>query len=198
MILNGHHRWAAALQSGVKKLPIQIVNLTLETDIRKMLGKAKHDRLAAMDLDEVVLRTSADELSEKALPFPFNRKYTQFLRLGIPALFHFLYLNGYDIWVYSRNYLSLDYLRGLFRLYHVHVDGIVTGMDRNASKDSKSTQTLKDMLAEKYGEILHIDNESILRTFDGSKEFEEYSLSGPDKEWSSRVMDIVGGLKKHE
>ena len=37
MILNGHHRWAAAHRAGLKKIGIKIVDLTQETDIRKML-----------------------------------------------------------------------------------------------------------------------------------------------------------------
>ncbi|MER2056702.1 MAG: ParB/Srx family N-terminal domain-containing protein, partial [Clostridia bacterium] len=35
MILNGHHRWLAAELSGIDKIPVRIVNLTLESDVRK-------------------------------------------------------------------------------------------------------------------------------------------------------------------
>ena len=40
MILNGHHRWAAALLLGVRRLKIRIVNLTQESDIHEMLEKS--------------------------------------------------------------------------------------------------------------------------------------------------------------
>ena len=41
MILNGHHRWAAALRVGFTKIPVKIVNLTNEIDIDKMLHKSE-------------------------------------------------------------------------------------------------------------------------------------------------------------
>lgn len=37
LILNGHHRWAAALRLGFSRIPIEIVDLTDETDIREIL-----------------------------------------------------------------------------------------------------------------------------------------------------------------
>lgn len=39
LILNGHHRWAAAIKTGFRMVPIQIVNLTQETDIEEMIRK---------------------------------------------------------------------------------------------------------------------------------------------------------------
>ena len=40
MLLNGHHRWAAAIRMGEKKLPVQVINIATENDIRKMLEKS--------------------------------------------------------------------------------------------------------------------------------------------------------------
>ena len=37
LLLNGHHRWAAAMKLSVKTVPIKIVNVAQESDIRKML-----------------------------------------------------------------------------------------------------------------------------------------------------------------
>ena len=37
LLLNGHHRWAAAMRVGIKKVPIQIVNLAQDSDIDKIL-----------------------------------------------------------------------------------------------------------------------------------------------------------------
>ena len=54
MILNGHHRWAAALQLGFRRIPIEIVDLTQEMDIRNILQYSKHDKRVTLDLDEVV------------------------------------------------------------------------------------------------------------------------------------------------
>ena len=38
MILNGHHRWAAALQMRQKRFAIKIVNLTQASDVKKILA----------------------------------------------------------------------------------------------------------------------------------------------------------------
>ena len=53
MILNGHHRWAAAMRVGIKMIPVKIVNLTNEVDIEKMLRASNNDKRATLDLDEV-------------------------------------------------------------------------------------------------------------------------------------------------
>ena len=100
-ILNGHHRWAAALNVGVKKVPIDIVNLAHSTDIRKVLERSQHDRRVTFDMDEVILHPKGDVPMEEPLGFPYNIRYKKQkrIRLGVPALFDFLKKTGYDIYV---------------------------------------------------------------------------------------------------
>ncbi|MCR4831375.1 MAG: hypothetical protein K5883_07980 [Pseudobutyrivibrio sp.] len=57
MILNGHHRWAVALRLGYSNIPVKIVNLTHESDIKQILSNSTHDKRVTMDLDEVVFLT---------------------------------------------------------------------------------------------------------------------------------------------
>ena len=118
VILNGHHRWAAALCAGKRKLNARIVNLTSENDIKRMLDKAASDRRVSLDLDEVVFAQDSDS-AERALPFPFRRFYKERLRAGVPALFHFFSRQGYDIWAYTSKYCSPDYIQSYFRHYRV-------------------------------------------------------------------------------
>lgn len=54
MILNGHHRWAAASRVGIQRLRIHIINLTLKDDIERMLKTSRYDRRVTLDLDETV------------------------------------------------------------------------------------------------------------------------------------------------
>ena len=42
MILNGHHRWAAALRLGIKRVPIKILNLTHEDDIINIIERSEN------------------------------------------------------------------------------------------------------------------------------------------------------------
>lgn len=198
MILNGHHRWAAAVRIGVKRLPVRIVNLTLETDIKSMLQNSRHNKRVTMDLDEVVFSTGPDDQTEKALPFPFNRVYRERLRLGIPALFRFFNANGYDIWVYSAKYYSVDYIKEFFKLYHVHVTGIVTGTARKGPKDSIAREKLESQVNNKYPFTVHIDSGMVLWINSLTKDFKEYPLSSSAAGWSSEIMAIVGSVEKHE
>ena len=198
MILNGHHRWAAARRAGIKKLRIHIVDLTRKKDILKMIAKSTSDTRVTLDLDEVVFRPEGDACVEKGLPFPLNRVYKERLRLGIPALFHDLNAKGYDIWIYTAQYYSLEYLKMLFLHYRVRVAGIVTGTARKTPQGAESAKELDRIVKENYQTTIHIDNNMVLRTFRDSREFEEHRLSGPDTGWSREVMEIVGEMKLNE
>ena len=176
MILNGHHRWAAALQLGFRRIPIEVVDLTQEMDIRNILQYSEHDKRVTLDLDEVVFRPEGDDPAEKPLPFPLRNIYKQRLRLGIPALFHYLNKKGYDIWVYSAGYYSADYIQRLFRKYGVHVTGAVTGTGRKTGEGREIRRELEALITAKYPETVHIDDAAVLRIFSQTKQVEEYNL----------------------
>ncbi|MBQ3487380.1 MAG: ParB N-terminal domain-containing protein [Clostridia bacterium] len=197
MILNGHHRWAAALQLGFRRIPIEIVDLTQEMDIRNILQYSEHDKRVTLDLDEVVFRPEGDNLAEKPLPFPLRNIYKQRLRLGIPALFHYLNKKGYDIWVYSAGYYSADYIQRLFRKYGVHVTGAVTGTGRKTGEDREIRRELEALITAKYLETVHIDDAAVLRIFSQTKQVEEYGLGDGAEAWSKRVIDVMETFKHH-
>ena len=190
MILNGHHRWGAAVKMNYSPLPISIVNLTHETDVERMVARSRHDKRVTLDLDETVFRKNGDPCLEKALSFPFNRIYKERLRRGIPALFHSMVEQGYDIWVYTAQYYSLEYIRSYFRHYRIPVTGIVTG---TAREGGDAGAQFEKMLAVRYGTTLHIDNGSVLHTRKGSKEYEVYALHSGGDGWTAEIMDVVGG-----
>lgn len=195
MLLNGHHRWAAAMRIGVKRVKIRIVNLTQEQDVHNMLRNSKSDKRVALDLDELVFGEEGDSRLEKPLRFPLNLFFKERIKLGIPALLHFLNAQGYDIWVYTSRYYSMEYIRYLFKHRDVRLTGIVTGTGRKGPWGSFIKGTLKKLLATKYRTTIHIDSGTVMRTFSGSKECEEYPLSGSEANWTREVMDIIGKLK---
>ena len=194
MILNGHHRWLAALRTGVRKLPVRIVNLTQEKDLRIMLQNAKHDKRVVLDLEETVFSSDSDGKTERPLRFPANRIYRERLRLGIPALFSFFASRGYDIWLYSSGNDSLDYIRELLRHYHVRVTGIVTGTGRKAPKDTKTPEELEKRMAQKYTLTVHVDPETLLMIDSRNGTFREFSLSGAAV-WTAKIMEVIDGVK---
>ena len=196
MILNGHHRWGAACRIGLDTLPIRIVDLTQESDFRKMLASSASERRVSLDLDEVIFRPADDPYLEKPLRFPLNRIYRERLRLGIPALFHMLNSDNYDIWVYTAGYYSLDYLRYCFKHYSIRVTGIVTGMARKAPSGTDTRKEMEALLNSKYKTAVHIDNDTVIRTDPASASFDEYRLSGDGSAWSREVMKIFEDWKK--
>ena len=197
-IINGHHRWAAALRTGQAKIPIRVVNLTHEEDVKKILENSRHTKRAAIDLDEVIFRREGEAPLERPLPFPWSRLYKERIRLGVPALFHLLAQNGYDIWLYSAQYYSTDYIQNLFRRYHVRVDGVITAIGKRAHAAGDAGKKLEKQITDKYQYTLHIDNETVLQIFSGSKEFRDFPLGGESADWSKEVMDAVETIEKGE
>ncbi len=189
MLLNGHHRWAAALRLGINKIPVSVVNAVFDGDIRKMLEAAKHDRRVTMDLDEVVFaEPGADAEKPPAFwHFILRRKH---IRLGVPALISYLRKSGYDVWVYSSDYYSIDDIKRFFGLYGVTVDGIITGM-----KKRKKTE---ELIANKYKMTVNIDREVVIVTHSQSKDFEEKEIKCLASEWSKEVMSAVDGIATDE
>ena len=195
MILNGHHRWIAAIKAGVSSLRVEIVNLTQEKDIRNMLAHSKHDRRITLDLEEIVLSADRDNQMEKPLGFPFRRIYHERLRLGIPALFSYCVSAGYDVWLYSAGYQSMDYVRELMKLYRAPVTGIITGTARKMPKDSKAKDELTALMAARYSRTVHIDNKAVLCVDGHTKEYREYPLQETGV-WAAEIIEIIGALDK--
>ena len=197
LILNGHHRWAAALQLGYPSIPVEIVDLTTETDIREILKSSNHDKRVTLDLDEVVF-AKGDAPAEKPLPFPTCKVYKERIRLGVPALFRYLNKKGYDVWVYTAGYYSADYIQRLFKKYHVHISGAVTGLGRKTADGAKVRKEMETLIGNKYPVTIHIDNDLLLRVSGKTKEADEYEIGGPPAEWSQRVMEIMEKIDAHE
>ena len=195
MIINGHHRWAAARRINQAKIPVQIVNLMHSADVKKILANSTHEKRAALDLDEVLLRGEDDPFLEKLLPFPWNRLYRERIRLGVPALFHQLEKSGYDIWLYSFQYHSADAIQDFFRRYHVHVDGVITAVEKRQAAGREDGESLEKLIQNKYRCTLHVDNESVLQIFRDTKEHREFPLSGAPDTWSQEIVDMLEKLE---
>ena len=198
MLLNGHHRWAAALIYQLKKVPIKIINVTKEADILKMINEAKGNRRVTLDLDEVVFASPNDTHVEKPMHFHFSKIYKERLKLGIPALFYFLNTYNYDIWVYSSEYYDLQYVRMMFKHYHVQLTGIVTGVGRKGFVDDINRKKMKELVEGHYQRTIHIDNKSVMCVDNETKDFQEFELSGSPETWSKEIIDIIKGLDKNE
>lgn len=191
LILNGHHRWAAAYLNGLKSIKVKIVDLTQKDMILDALRGSRHDKRVTLDLDEVVFCPEDFPFCEKPLPLLLRKRYKERIRLGIPALFQNLKREGYDVWVYTARYYSVDYLRLLFFHYHCPVTGFITGIGRKGPAGVDMKQQLESMFEEKYLSTLHIDQQLVIRTVTGTAGFSDWPLTHSDSRWSGEVMDIV-------
>ncbi len=195
MILNGHHRWAAYMRLGIKKVPINIVNLTNSHDIFKMLNDSKYDKRVTVNLDEIFVGEESD-IAEKKLPFPFCNIYKENLRKGIPAVCNYLSNYGYDIWFYTAELYSRDYIRRLLKLYHIDTHFIVTGATRFDSTDPKEKKQLEELFTKKYDITIHIYGDALFFVKRSAKKSIEYVLHRDS--WSSDAIEILGEINKHE
>ena len=192
MLLNGHHRWAAAYTLGFEPLPVRIVNLTQETDIKEMLRNSKHDKRVTLDLNEVVFCDPAVTPAEPPVKsFVFKNDFREPVRLGVPAILHYLEMNGYDIWLYTAEYYSTEYIRELFKRYSVKVDGIITGTGRKVKDKEDVSKMARKLLESHYNETITIDSNEVLRTVRDHKDFEEYPIKADPDQWSNAVMVIL-------
>ncbi len=196
MLVNGHHRWAGAMKAGMKKLPVRLINMMLDSDLEMMIKNSDHDKRVTMDLDEVVFRLPTDKNLEKAPAFFHGRLAKKRIKLGIPALFHYLTMHKYDIWVYSADYYSIDDIKRFFKKYQVNVDGIITGTGKKNNKNTEAARNMEKLIANKYAQTIHIDNDTLVVSHGAGGEFEDYTIEGPENEWSKKVLNILQSIEK--
>ena len=195
LLLNGHHRWAAAKRVGLKRIPIKIVNVTMENDIREMLERSTHDKRVTIDLDEIVFCANDDDAIEKPPGFPFNRIYKERIRRGIPSLCYYLSTRGYDIWAYTSGFYSVDHIRKLLKKHHIKADGIITGSSRSSRLSSRSKREMEKLIVNKYRETLNIYKDMVLLIHNHAYEFEQFDLDPSAPEWSQEVKIVLAGLE---
>lgn len=195
MLLNGHHRWGAALILDLKTIPVQITNLTHADDIIKDLSKTTREKRAAVNLDDVVFCRNDSEPAEKSLIFPLNRIFRERIRRGIPSLFYALHEAGYDVWVYTSGYASTDYISRMFKHYHIKADGIINGLRHTGPEGSSTYDQAKTLMEKKYRITLHIEPDHVLWVCLGTKEFDDLPVGSQDEKWANNVISIVRGLK---
>ncbi|MCR5357492.1 MAG: ParB N-terminal domain-containing protein [Lachnospiraceae bacterium] len=195
MLINGHHRWAAAVRLGVKKAPIKILNLTHEEDIINIVEKSKNSKRVTVDLNELVFVDEAKYPIEKKLPFPANRRFKQNIRLGFPALCRFLQAAGYDIWVFTPDFYSVDYIEELLKRHHIKPDGIITASGRLEKTNEDKKKRIKEIMKKKYTRTLNLYNDMIIAVENPSGDFEQIPIEVPADEW---VMAVENAVKKLE
>ncbi len=82
----------------------------------------------AFDLDGTLIRSEYDfEIESPKYRVLSKILNYEKLRLGTPAILNFCKKNGDETWVYTSSYRSPLYIRSLFWLYGIHLDGVING-----------------------------------------------------------------------
>ena len=195
MLINGHHRWAAALILGLKKVPVSVVNMTHVQDILESLEKTNREKRASINLDDVVFCQNNEEAFEKPRFHIYNLIYREHIRKGIPALFYTLQNEGYDVWVYSSGYRSIDHISWVLNRYEVYTNAIINGADRKKTNYSRDAAEVREAIDKKYRVTLNIDTDAVSWIRSDTKEFDQIPVKSRGEEWAKEVISIVRDLK---
>ncbi len=99
----------------------------------------------AFDLDDTLIAAS---FPVEAVALPMRLWLRERLRLGTRSLFRALRSNGHEIWIYTTSCRKKSYIRWLFRLHGLRLDGVVNQDMHNR---------IGDMPASKYPPAFGID-----------------------------------------
>ena len=190
MILNGHHRWMAAHRTGVKKVPVQVVNVAPDEEIFAAISKSKNIKCVSIDLDEVLLADRSTYPEKVKMSLLSKKMFPKILRFNAGALINELRREGFDVWVYTRGFHSSEYINFLMKHQHTKVDGIVNGLSRRKSKEG-----LRNAFINKYKYSLHVDNAGIICVNNAIRECDTYDIDTTQNNWAADVMKQISRLK---
>ncbi len=152
----------------------------------------------SFDLDEVLFVSPETHRTEPPLPFPLNRIFRERLRLGTPELIRSLQGSGCDVWIYTSSSRSERYIRSLFRLYGVRLDGIVNAQRHKREVQRDRKEPLPQKLPNRYRISLHVDDEAVICAWGREYGFNTYLLNAQDDEWKDKIFRTVETIRKKE
>ena len=152
----------------------------------------------SFDLDEVLFVSPGTHKTEPPLHFPLNRVFRERLRLGTPELIHELQSLGYAVWIYTSSFRSERYIRRLFRLYGVRLDGIVNGERHLREVQRDRRETLPQKLPNRYRISLHVDDEAVIASWGRQYGFKTYLLNAQDDGWKEKIVQYAEKICRME
>lgn len=183
LLLNGHHRWMAALRIGLKRVRVQLINSISDEEIIKRITSTDSKAVVSFDLDEVLLTDNHSPIAGKKMIWPLSTVYDKTLRINAPTLLNNLKALGFDIWAYTGSLHSEDYFHTLLKLHGTSINGVICGFYKKRNK-----KPLQDVFSSNYALSLHIDNESITCVNTATKEYDIINITDNPKDWSADVF----------
>ena len=150
----------------------------------------------SFDLDEVLFVNPATHKVEPELPLPFKVIYRERLRSGAPELINTLQSKGFEVWIYTSSYRSINYIQGLFKHYGVKFDGIVNAERHLREVQKNRDEILPQKVPNRYRISLHIDDEAVICSYGREFGFDAYQLDADDDEWKEKVIAKAEEVKR--
>lgn len=190
MILNGHHRWAATINYNAKKVRVQVVNVTHEEDIKRMLVSSDSNKRVTLDLDDIVFAAEGEDT--EPMRFPYTKIFDYRMKLGMAAFMEALKVRNYDIWVFTAENHSADYFDKFFSIHGIKVTGIVNCMNKKKGAQKRNKESLQQAFANKYDFSMTLLKDSIVYTDSRKKTYEiiDYEFAGASKELLDKIDEI--------
>lgn len=190
LLVNGHHRWFAAVRMRVKKLHIKIVNMISDVDVARMFDNTDNHSLVSIDFDEILLAKD-EENQAPILESLFSRKIKERLRAGAPEIIREFQNNGFDVCVYTAGYFTEEDFEDFFSMYDLKINIVVNGVNEKRNNTESNSKRIQDMLRNRYKRIVHVDNESVICTDCVNKSYEIYDFEDMEKSWKDNVIKII-------
>lgn len=149
-------------------------------------------------MDEVLFVSPQTHKTEPPLPFPLSHIFRERLRFGTKRLLPKLQELGYDVWIYTSSFRSEQYIRWLFRLYGIRLDGIVNGQRHLREVQGKRKEVLPQKMPGRYRITLHVDDETVVVTNGVLYGFNVYQLDAQDDDWEQKIIDRVQKIQERE
>ena len=168
-------------------------------NIIDIIERSGNNKRVAIDLDDLVFVNEAECPAEKKLPYLADLRYNKKrIRLGFPALCRFLQLHGYDVWVFTSEFSSVDHIEGLLRRYHTAPDGIITASGRLEKTAENKKNRIREMMNKKYIRTITLYNDLMIVVNSQTGDSDQIPLEGLANEWVMDVEKAVRGLEENE
>ena len=192
MLLNGHHRWMAASRVGLDQMKIHIINTSSDDEVVAKINSSDKRVCVCFDLDEVLLTDGKRCPAAPNFIFPFNKIYKKRLRKNAHLLINELRRMGFEVWVYTGDFYSEDYVNFMFRLCGTKIDGVVCG-----SKRQKTDHSVSHAFVQKFDISIQIFNQMITAVNNRTKEFRVEQLKETGSAWASDAIQTLKGMDIH-
>ena len=118
-----------------------------------------------------------------------NLIYKKNIRENASLLIEEFHRLGYDVWIYTGNYHSVEYINGLMKIHKAKADGIVNGLG-----GKKGNSHIKEAFVKKYKYSIHVDNDMVLCVNTVTKDYESIDIDTNGADWSAEVINIIRKL----